>query len=245
MKYLNYECLDGISQEEFRARQPYPWVNTPGTLTPQGFAQLRETLPDVSLFDRQVGMKRAHGQASHDRAILHYRPNLTPAEPWRAFISELQGKDYDAFLRRMLGIPAKKRLVLTMEWYYAWEGCAVSPHCDARRKMATHIFYFNTKEDWDGSWGGNILIMDGEGRYTAHSGPTFDDLKVAASVDPRENGSLFFQRTEHSWHGVRPLQCPPDNLRKLFLITINKRNLQVWFRRIKGQDPDGYRLRTK
>ena len=98
-----------------------------------------------------------------------------------------------------------------MEWYYAWQGCAVPPHCDARRKLATHLFYFNTPEDWDSGWGGEVLILDDERRWKAHSGPTFDDLRVAASIDPRGNGSLLFQRTPHSWHGVRPLQPPPDH----------------------------------
>jgi hypothetical protein len=51
------------------------------------------------------------------------------------------------------------------------------------------------------------------------------------------------KRTEHSWHGVRPLQCPPDILRKLFIVTINLPTLQVWWRRMRGKDPDGYRAK--
>jgi hypothetical protein len=63
---------------------------------------------------------------------------------------------------------------------------------------------------------------------------------VGAEIDPRGNGSLLFQRTDHSWHGVRPLQPPPGSLRKLFIITINVPTLQVWWRRVRGKDPDGY-----
>jgi hypothetical protein len=142
----------------------------------------------------------------------------------------------------MFGLPARKQLILTMEWYYAWQGCAVPPHCDARRKLATHLFYFNTLEDWDSSWGGEVLILDDERRWKAHSGPTFDDLRVSAAIDPRGNGSLLFQRTAHSWHGVRPLRPPADHLRKLFVVTINVPNLQVLWRRVRGKDPDGYRI---
>jgi hypothetical protein len=29
-------------------------------------------------------------------------------------------------------------------------------------------------------------------------------------------------------------------LRKLFIITINVPTLQVWWRRVRGKDPDGY-----
>ena len=184
MTYLNREVIEGLSAEAFQSQKPYPWVNIQGTLTPEGFEDLRTTLPDVSLFERMVGVKRGYGQAPHDRAILHYRPGHEMASPWKEFLTELQGESYESFLRRMLGLPPRKHIILTMEWYYAWEGCAVSPHCDARRKLATHLFYFNTPADWQGDWGGEILILDDEGRHKAHSAPEFDELKAAARLDP-------------------------------------------------------------
>ncbi|MGA2083912.1 MAG: 2OG-Fe(II) oxygenase [Terracidiphilus sp.] len=240
MNYLNLECLQRLSAEAFQSRQPYPWVNFEHVLTPEGYERLRETLPSVEGFDRQVGIKRAYGQGPHDRFLLHYHSGLGIAEPWREFIAELQGPVYQEFLRRMLG---PRTFIPTFEWYYAWEGCAVSPHCDAARKLATHIFYFNTADDWDSSWGGEILILDSERRFPTHSGPSFDQLKVAASIEPRGNGSLLFERTKHSWHGVRPLRCPTGKLRRLFLITINIPSFQVWWRHLRGKDPDGYRFK--
>jgi hypothetical protein len=241
MTYLNFDCLRNASDSAFQAQKPYPWVRMQDTLTPQGWERLRETLPDMSHFQRWVGVKRGYGQAPHNRGILHYREGMEVAEPWKAFIAEIESSDYGAFLRRMLGLKSSQKIVLTMEWYYAWQGCSVSPHCDARRKVATHIFFFATDEDWPREWGGDILILDDEGRWKAHSAPSFDELKVAASLDLRKNGSLLFQRTEHSWHGVRPLNSPsPDTYRKLFIVTANIPNLQVWWRRVRGKDPDGF-----
>ena len=242
MPYLNQETINALSADAFRNQKPYPWVNIPGTLNPEGFERLRGTLPDFSLFQRMVGVKRAYGQGPHDRGILHYRPGMEVAPPWKEFIEEIQGENYHAFLHRMLGLPPGKRVILTMEWYYAWRGCSVSPHCDARRKLATHIFYFTTEADWDTSWGGQILIMDDAGGHKAHSAPSFDELGVAAALDPRGNASLLFERTEHSWHGVRPLQCPAEVLRKLFIVTVNLPTFQVWWRQVRGKDPDGYRV---
>jgi len=242
MQYLNQECFDQLSQDKFQATQPYPWVGIKNSLTPEGIEILRDNLPNVSRFNKMVGVKRAYGQGPHDRFLLHYQPWLEVAAPWKEFIAELEGEKYQAFLRRMLG---PHKFILTFEWYYAWEGCAVSPHCDAARKLATHIFYFNTVEDWDPKWGGEILILDSERRYKTHSGPSFDDLKVAAKLEPWGNESLLFERTPHSWHGVRPLQCPPGKLRRLFLITINIPSFQVWWRGVRGKDPDGYRLRQE
>jgi 2-oxoglutarate-Fe(II)-dependent oxygenase superfamily protein len=239
VKYLNLKRLDEIPAESFQSRQPYPWANIEQSLTPDGYERLRACLPTVERFNKHVGVKRAYGQGPHDRFLLHYRPGLEVAGPWQEFLAELQGPVYQDFLRRMLG---NHTFIPTFEWYYAWEGCAVSPHCDAARKLATHIFYFNTEDDWDSSWGGEILILDSERRFPVHSGPSFDDLKVAASIEPRGNGSLLFQRTHHSWHGVRPLRCPEGKLRRLFLVTVNIPSFQVWWRRVRGKDPDGYRL---
>jgi hypothetical protein len=244
VEYLNRGCIDALSAEAFQKQQPYPWVNIQRTLTPEGFERLRATLPDVSLFDRKVAVKRAFGQGYHDRYILHHRAGVPTAEPWSEFIAELRGPTYDRLVRRMFGLGPGKRIILTMEWYYGWQGCAVSPHCDARRKLGTHIFYFNTEDDWHSDWGGHILIMDDGGRLHPHSGPTFDDLGVGASLDPRGNASLLFQRTEHSWHGVRPLESPPEQLRKLFIVTINALTWQVLWRRIRGKDPDGYTIKA-
>lgn len=242
MEYLNRECLEGLSRENFRNRQPYPWVNIENTLTPEGLETLRATLPEVDQrFKKMVGVERAYGQAPHDRYLLHYQPGLEVAAPWKEFLSELQGPVYQGFLRSMLG---DHKFIPTFEWYYAWEGCAVSPHCDAARKLATHIFYFNTDEDWSADWGGQILILDSERKWKTHSGPSFDQLKVAASIDPRGNASLLFQRTPHSWHGVRPLACPPGKLRRLFIVTVNIPSFQVWWRGVRGKDPDGFRVKA-
>jgi hypothetical protein len=240
MEYLNRACLEGLSAEAFQGRQPYPWVNIEYSLTPEGLKALRETLPAVDQrFRKMVGVERAYGQAPHDRYLLHWQPGLKVAGPWQEFLAELNGPLYQGFLRRMLG---DHTFIPTFEWYYAWEGCAVSPHCDAARKLATHIFYFNTEEDWSSDWGGQILILDSERKWKTHSGPSFDQLKVAATIDPRGNASLLFQRTEHSWHGVRPLQCPEGKLRRLFIVTVNVPSFQVWWRKVRGKDPDGYRV---
>ena len=244
MEYLNREYIERISAESFQKQSPYPWTQIEGGLRPEGYERLRQTLPDISLFDRKVGVKRGYGQASHNRAILHYRPYVQLAQPWKEFVAEIQGGFYESFVRRMFALPAREPIILTLEWYYAWSGCSVSPHCDAKRKLATHIFYFNAHADWPDEWGGKILIMDDEKRFKAHSAPSFDQLVTAAALDARGNRSLLFQRTEHSWHGVRPLECPPESLRKLFIVTVNVPTFQVWWRRVRGKDPDGYPLQV-
>lgn len=241
MEYLNRECLLGVSPEQFQNQYPYPWINIPNSLTPEGYWLLRANLPPVDAFDLQVGRPQPDGQASHDRYLLHFRPGVQVAEPWLEFIAELRGSVYQAFLRQMLG---NHRFIPTFDWYYAWDGCGVSPQCDAARKRATHVFYFNTDEDWKPEWGGQILILDSARRFSLSSCPGFEDLTVAASIEPLGNGSLLFQRTPHSWHGVRPLECPRGVLRRLFLVTVNIPTFQVRWRGIRGKDPDGFSLKA-
>ncbi len=236
VEYLNRDCLVAASAEVFRKQRPYPWLILENTLTDEGFRLLRENLPDVSLFNRDEGIKRAHGQAPHIRYSLHYRHSLKLPQPWMEFLSELGSEIYHSFLCRIL---CTENFVLTYEWHYAWQGCSVSPHCDAARKIATHLFYFN-HEEWDPAWGGQTLILDDGGCFRTHSAPKFDELRVAGSSPPRGNNSLLFQRTPHSWHGVRPLNCPPGIMRRVFKVTINALTLQVWWRRIRGKDADGY-----
>ena len=241
MQYLNFETLQNVSSEGFKQRQPYPWVHIESSLTAEGFERLRTSLPSIeSGFARHVDVKRGHGQAPHNRYLLHYRSGIQIEEPWREFIAELRGPAYQSFLRRILG---NHNFSPTFEWHYAWQGCAVSPHCDAARKRATHIFYFND-EDWNSSWGGQMLVFDDERKWRTHSAPAFDQLKVAATVEPRANTSLLFQRTPRSWHGVLPLQCPEGRLRKIFSVTINVPNLQVWWRKVRGKDPAGFPLQA-
>ena len=239
MQYLNREVLEGLSAETFQKTQPYPYAHIENSLTAEGYARLRETLPSLENFDQHVGMKRGHGQAPHNRYMLHYRAGLELPQPWREFLDELRSEYYRQFLRRLLG---PRTYIPTFSWHYAWEGCDVSPHCDAARKRATHIFHFNDEKEWDPAWGGETLILASDRAIPTHSAPTFDELTVAAAAGPAGNGSLLFQRTPHSWHGMKPLKCPPGKLRQIFSVTLNIPTAQVWWRRIRGKDPDGFRI---
>ncbi len=240
MQYINSDALSAISPYAFRRRQPYPWLNIENVLVDEAYCELCDNMPDVSLFNRDEGVKRAYGQAPHDRYSLHYHAGLRLPRAWEEFLDELQDEPYQSFLRRVLGV---RSFLLTFEWHYAWQGCSVSPHCDAARKVATHLFYFNAKEQWDASWGGQTLILDAAGRrFRTHSAPSFEELQVAASSEPCGNTSLLFARTAHSWHGVRPLNCPQGSMRRLFKVTVNAMNFQVWWRKVRGKDPDGYPL---
>jgi hypothetical protein len=240
MTYLDFDRLESLDDAAFRAAKPYPWINPAKALTDDGYERLRRTLPHSDRFEQLFGVKRSYGQQSHDRHALDWRPSLDLEQPWRDFVAELHGPRYQAFLRRMFG---RGRLALSLHWHYTPRGCSVSPHCDARRKLGSHIFYFNTVEDWDTSWGGETLILDDNGRFDAKSAPRFDDFDRAMPAHSIGNHSLLFARRERSWHGVREIQCPEGSFRKVFIVAINDRLLtsadRTW-RRLRGKRVSAY-----
>lgn len=227
MTYLDFQRLSAIDPRQFQQEQPYPWINPEGLLTTEGHEELVATLPDVSLFQQRFGVARAHGQQSHDRLTLAYRDDLPLASPWKKFLAELHGQEYRSFLLRLFGINS---LALNFHWHYTPNGCSVSPHCDAKHKLGSHIFYLNTNENWDPGWGGETLILDDGGRFDRKSAPDFQDFDLTISAQALGNYSLLFGRKNNSWHGVRPINCPEKLLRKVFIVVINRNN---WGDRIK------------
>lgn len=237
MNYIDFQKLQEIEGPEFRQRSPYPWWNPANTLTPEGFERLVENLPDVSQFQTSFGKRRSHGQKSHDRYTLNYSEDLDIPRPWHEFVDEIRGERYSQFIRRMFDVP---RFDLSLHWHYTPNGCSVSPHCDAKRKLGSHIFYLNTQEDWDPAWGGETLVMDDEGRFKRESAPDFDAFPRVIHTEGLGNRSLLFGRTDHAWHGVQKIECPEGKLRKVFIVVINRMTPKVRLRRMLGRDADGY-----
>jgi hypothetical protein len=231
MPYLDYDRLDAIDATTFQQTRPYPWINPAGLLTDDGYQRLIKGLPEIGQMIPSFGKTRSHGQKSHDRYGLEYHDDLDIDPAWHEFIAELRGRRYYDFAKRMFG---RGRFRFDFHWHYAPQGCSVSPHCDANRKLGSHIFYFNTSDDWDASWGGDTLILDDEGQFARESAPEFDDFKKAYSGESMGNYSLLFQRQERSWHGVREVTCPEGHYRKVFIVVINDW-LRSNIRRVSGK----------
>jgi len=218
MTYLDLQRLESLDSAIFQNRRPYPWVNPERLLTEVGYQRLLQSLPDVSLFTFVANRERRDGQPSHDRYALDYREDLPIADAWHDFVEELNGLAYRRFLKRMLG---RGSLSVGFHWHYTPQGCSVSPHRDAKRKLGSHIFYFNTQADWNPDWGGQTLILDDGGRFGRESRPTFEDFERAIASEMMGNTSLLFGNRENAWHGVREVGCPDGAYRKVFIVVID------------------------
>ncbi len=237
MTYIDFQRFAAIDPQLFQQKKPYPWINPEGFLTAEGHQQLLATLPDVSIFQRRFGVARAHGQQSHDRFTLEYHDDLPLAPTWKAFVAELYGQEYQAWLRRLFNV---KSLELTLHWHYTPNGCSVSPHCDAKHKLGSHIFYFNTEQDWEEHWGGETVILDDDGQFDRKSAPKFEDFNKATVSKAIGNYSLLFARNGNSWHGVKEIQCPTDRMRKVFIVVINRFNMLDRAKRVFGTSAKEY-----
>jgi len=220
VEYLDFARLDAVDARAFQGQKPYPFVNPEKLLTEEGYARLLDTLPDVSMFDADFGRVRKFGQDCHDRYNLEYRDGLEISEPWQDFVRELQGERYRDFLARLYGT---QRFRLRFHWHYAPDGCWVSPHCDSKRKLGSHIFYLNSSRDWDCAWGGETVVLDDGGRFTHSSSPRIEDFEGSIVASCLDNRSFIFQRTAHSWHYVRPVSCPEGALRKVLIVVVDDR----------------------
>ncbi len=219
MGLLDPNVLDSIGTEAFQRADPFPYANPEGVLTDAAFETLRASLPDLSLFEESFGKRRAHGQQPHDRYVLEYDEGLTVPDVWHELVEELRGERYTGFLARLLGTDA---LWMNFHWHYTPRGCSVSPHCDALRKLGSHIFYFSTDDDWDPAWGGETRMLADGGALGRRSAPDFEDFAREVPAEAMGNRSFVFARTPHSWHGVRPLASPEGVLRKVFIVVINR-----------------------
>jgi hypothetical protein len=210
-----------IDREAFRRRHPFPWTNPQGFLTEPGFRELCAHMPELEQFTAFFSKERKHGQKSHDRYVLEYDESLALPEPWARFIDELRSDAYRRFVRGLLG---HRFVGLRFHWHYTPAGCVVSPHCDAAGKLGTQIFYLNTPQDWDPSWGGGTVILDDHGRFDPASSPDFDAFEQVAEAETMGNRSIIFGRRGNSWHGVRQIRCPEGALRKVFIVVFEDRN---------------------
>ena len=222
MRYLQIDKLRGLTREEFMSIKPYPYYNREGMLTEDGFQQLLDNMPPLDMFEHKFGYERRAGQNPHDRYSLEYAPDTPVPQPWKEFIAELCSDDYRREIARLLGA---RKIEFRFHWHYTPSGCDVSPHCDARREHGSHLFYFNSPQEWDPAWGGSTLVLDDGGRLDYNSAPALEEFDAIHECDSIGNYSSLMLRTDHAWHAVRPITCPDDHMRKIFIVVVNPDNL--------------------
>lgn len=235
MKYINFAALkQTVDSGKFKKADPYPYIEISDSLTPEGYAELIANLPDISLFEKSIGEYRIGGQQSHDRYSLEYSeidPKILPAA-WREFLTEIQSPAYHKFIKKLYGVRSFK---IRPHWHYAFQGCSVSPHCDSKKKLGSHIFYLNTENDWNNEWGGGTLVLKPKNnvKIDNSSAPIFEEFDIITCLGPTGNRSMLFESIEDAWHGVKELTCPESQegyLRKVFIVVLYRQSLRAYIK---------------
>jgi hypothetical protein len=222
VNYLDIDKLRNLSLEDFLAVKPYPYFNSAAVLKESGFQDLLANMPPLEMFEQKFGYERRAGQAPHDRYSLEYTPDMPVPRPWQEFIGELCSDAYRNEIERLLGA---RKAEFRFHWHYTPSGADVSPHCDARREHGSHLFYFNSAQDWDPAWGGATLVLDDGGRLSYDSAPALEEFDGIVECQSIGNYSALIKRSDHAWHAVRPIACPPDRLRRIFIVVVNPDSL--------------------
>jgi hypothetical protein len=234
---FDWEAMETLQGRDFRNADPYPWINPQGLLHEEAYRALTGQHPDLALFRKAGDQYRKHGQRGHSRYTLEWEQGLQLPSAWQQFIDELRSDRYRDWLRRITG---HRWLKLHFHWHYAPAGGEVSPHCDSKRKIGSHIFYMNTLDDWRQEWGGETLVLDDGGQFDKSSAPEFEEFRAIYPAQTLENYSFLFMRRGNSWHGVKAVECPEGQLRKVFIVVIYNGSPWRRLRRLlKGKAGDG------
>ena len=224
---FNQQKMQDFDPTTFTQRQPFPWYNFQALLTDETFQKLYDEFPSLDFFEKHEGLPRKYGQRSHDRYYLAYEETIYKdlardqkgvirhaqlSPTWRTFMEALQADPgYRGFIGKLLGAD---NFTARYAWHVATAGRSVSPHVDARNKIGTHIFYFNTAQDWKEEWGGSTLVLGGK-NYEGMN-PEISDFDKVEAVKVMDNRSFLFKNQPEAWHAVDTIDCPPDTYRRIF-----------------------------
>lgn len=230
---INYEKLAGFDKKMFYEKETFPFASFYELLTPKSFQQLISNFPDIEKFKKNENLTRKYNQRPHNRYYLSYKKSTETSDnlpgfikhqelskSWQQFIDELENKQYKQYIKKILGVSTFN---VKYVWHIGINGSEVSPHCDVEDKLGTHIFYFNTSQDWQEEWGGATVILDQ--KQISALNPDFSDFKTKIPIPFLDNHSFLFKNAPEFWHGVERLSCPEGKQRRIFSVIFESASL--------------------
>lgn len=224
-EYLKKSVIQSLDEETFTSALGFPWYNFQGILKDEKYLKLCEEFPPIESFELQTSLERknfnTHYYLAYNESVYHRKKDYCGKgvvkhrdlpNCWQSFIDELKTSSiYQDLIKTQFGV---RRFKVRFAWHIACSGTSVTPHRDMKYKIGTHIFYFNSSDDWNTSWGGSTTVLIGNSTNCAN--PTFKDFSELKRIEFLDNSSLLFKNTDNAWHGVEPLNCPKSYYRKTF-----------------------------
>ncbi len=196
--------------------KPFPFDEFINFIDTKRFSILIQHLPDLKYFKREDNVKRAYGQAPQNRYELVYKlNNKNISKEWHSFVRQLRSGHFFNIYSKLLGT---KNFYYQFHFHYARSSDKVSPHTDSYNKLGSHIFYLNTKKNWNMKWGGSTLILEAKKGIRVNHVPPLSKFNAIHKQKIFANRSLFFKKTKDSWHAVSEIGAPKDALRMVFTV---------------------------
>ena len=223
--FISSDVLDRADAlgRQYRAAEPYPHIVIDNFLRPEVMGNIIGNFPRMEqmpmIFKEPMSYK---GQLSDiDRKWPAFSPvfDVLQSKPFRGLMSKISGIDD-----------------LIEDPILAGGGLHQSPksgfldiHVDANfhpvnkdlHRRLNLLIYANPK--WDERWGGQLQIWENE-----NNKPKW----MRSTVDPVANRAVIFSTTRTSWHGVAPVNCPPD---------VTRRSLALYYYTRSRPDEELYR----
>ncbi len=196
-------------RREFRAAAPFPHVLIDPFLEHDFAREVSESYPS---FEEAARMGREFDAVNEYRKIQITDSRLFP-EPVRRLDQALASPGFVRDLEEITGIDG-----LLYDPELAGGGIHIT---GARGRLDVHVdfnfipergiyrrlnllLYLNPT--WERSWGGAVELWDEKVRTMHHA------------FAPRMNRCVIFETSEKSFHGVEPVTCPPEVVRKSFAV---------------------------
>ena len=200
---INRRVLDdaGKHRTDFLSAKPFRHVVIDDFLEPDRAEQM---LLDFPAFDPQRALNEL-GQVG-GKAVFENVKEISPF--YREFAEYIRS---EGFLHAVTALTGVERLISDATLFGGGthenlNGQELDAHVDFNYDERTWVhrrlnllLYLN--KEWEDGWGGSIEL---------HSDPRHPAQNEVKVITPLFNRCLIFETNEHSWHGFRRIQLPPD-----------------------------------
>ncbi len=196
-----------LIRAQFDAAQPYRWFTIAPFLDASFARELAASYPSFAQ-SRALGFEFKHlneqrkVQISDSAKFPAAVKRLADALASPTFLADLE---HITGIPRLLADPALEGAGM----HLTGPGGRLDVHVDfnylSERRLHRRLnilVYLNA--DWDPSWGGGVELWDRDVQRCHHT------------LAPELNRCVVFETSDHSFHGVQPVRCPPERARQSF-----------------------------
>lgn len=221
------------------AEDPFVYGYADDFLPTDLYESLKAEFPDFDSFDEFETLRKGKRRR---RVEMNAELPSGLSAAWRAFIEDLRSPDFLSDCRQWIepwmsaarpssshpwwfkclgGRPGLRQWDVDLECQFSTfsSGNSLTPHTDSTDKVLAFILYF-ADHDWRPEWrGGTIIYRPVQTRHNANwSNRRLKPHQVTpeCEITFRANRLVFFVKSSNSWHGVAPVNCPEDVIRKSF-----------------------------